>query len=114
MTLERRTPLKRSPIKRTNAQLQRAAFKRRQKRKKNEFSTKVKEQVRARAMNTCEFPGCTKVIRHFHHRRRRSQGGSGEASNCLGLCLQHHDYIHDHPAESYENGWLLHAQGAWT
>lgn len=41
-----------------------------------------------------------------HHVLRRSQGGTDELSNLLCLCSRHHRYVHEHPAESYERGWL--------
>lgn len=41
-----------------------------------------------------------------HHIVRRSQGGTDELANLLVTCSLHHRYIHEHPAESYERGWL--------
>lgn len=115
MTLERRTPLKRSPMKRTGAQLQRAAFKRKAKGIRAtalDFSDEVKAQVRLRAGGRCEFPGCGGPIEHFHHRLLRKHGGPGTVLNCMGVCRISHRYIHDHPSESYANGWLIHSEGA--
>lgn len=50
---------------------------------------------------------CVGRAAHVHHRRLRSQGGGDEPSNLLAVCPPCHRYIHDHPAESYERGWLL-------
>lgn len=50
---------------------------------------------------------CTGRAAHRHHRRMRSQGGGNEPSNLLAVCPSCHDYIHAHPSESYERGWLL-------
>lgn len=45
----------------------------------------------------------------MHHRKMRSQGGGHTASNLLHLCFPCHTYVHEHPADSYANGWLLHS-----
>lgn len=42
-----------------------------------------------------------------HHRLPRSGGGSHDLDNLLVICSKAHRYIHAHPAESYERGWLL-------
>lgn len=41
-----------------------------------------------------------------HHMLPRSAGGGHELANLLPCCGDAHDYIHAHPAESYERGWL--------
>ena len=41
-----------------------------------------------------------------HHVLRRSRGGGHDLDNLLTLCAGHHRYVHEHPAESYERGWL--------
>jgi hypothetical protein len=55
---------------------------------------------------------CTGRAEVRHHILRRSQGGSDEASNTLDLCDADHRWIHDHPAVSYERGWLRHPGAA--
>lgn len=47
-----------------------------------------------------------------HHRRLRSQGGTDDPTNLLWVCTLAHDYIHRHPAESYDRGWLLRAEAS--
>jgi len=68
--------------------------------------------VRLRSSNKCEaqVPGvCTGAGQHIHHRKLRSQGGDNLAKSLLHVCFKCHRYIHDHPAESYERGWLIRA-----
>ena len=44
---------------------------------------------------------------HRHHRKRRSQGGSDDEVNIMLVTPEQHDWIHRHPALSYERGWLV-------
>lgn len=37
----------------------------------------------------------------------RSQGGLGTFENGLDVCANCHSYIHEHPQEAYEQGWLV-------
>lgn len=50
---------------------------------------------------------CSGTGGSWHHRKLRSQGGRDNAANSLFVCSSCHDYIHMHPAISYENGWLV-------
>lgn len=43
---------------------------------------------------------------HCHHVKRRSQGGTDDASNLICLCSFHHSWIHDNPAESRKRGYI--------
>ncbi len=55
----------------------------------------------------CELrlDGCWGTATDTHHRKlRRHKDGS-----VLRLCVPCHRYIHDHPKESYERGWLVHS-----
>lgn len=54
----------------------------------------------------CEIGLCWERPSHRHHRLRRSQGGTDDASNTMDLCAAHHRYVHDHPSQSYALGWL--------
>lgn len=100
--LRRHTPLKpKSAIKRTP--MVHAA----KQGSKTDFPAKVKEAVRRRSGGWCEFPRCTRAAVAFHHRLMRSQGGPGTAENCMHLCTSCHTFVHAHPAQSYEEGWLL-------
>jgi hypothetical protein len=51
---------------------------------------------------------CTGRAEVRHHIRMRSQGGTDDPSNTLDICDAEHRYIHNHPAEAYERGWLTH------
>jgi hypothetical protein len=43
-----------------------------------------------------------------HHRLMRSQGGPDTAENLISVCRSHHDWIHGHPAKSYDLDLLRH------
>lgn len=72
-----------------------------------EFSAKVKHEKRRRTAGRCEFPDCRRQGSQYHHRLMRSQGGLGTLDNCMLLCDEHHGYVHAHPTEAYEHGWLI-------
>lgn len=64
-----------------------------------------------RAGYRCEFETddwrCPcRVLLHCHHIKRRSQGGTDNASNLLVVCARCHDHIHRFPTESRKRGWL--------
>lgn len=58
-------------------------------------------------MDSCVL--CGRPAAHTHHRKLRSQGGTDDPVNLIRLCLACHNVVHDHPAESYEKGWLVHS-----
>ena len=93
---------KRSPMRRAPSRGRRA--------REAEWS-KVCRERRETCGGTCEFPLCNAPGAHGHHRLPRSQGGKDTLENCLWLCAHHHDYVHLHPAESYERGWMLRRSG---
>jgi len=64
--------------------------------------------AQGRAGGTCEARtrACTGRGVHDHHVVRPSRGGRDEIDNLLWVCAPCHGYIHEHPAESYERGWL--------
>ena len=69
-----------------------------------------KHIVRSRSGGICEAGHdevCERQAVHVHHRKLRSQGGSHQAVNLLDLCGPCHDWIHAHPDEAVERGWLL-------
>lgn len=99
--IARKTPMRRTPMHRTARRDDGV-----------EFLPHVKQEAAFRHHNHCGFPGCKRAIQTYHHILRRSQGGKGTVGNCLPLCHEDHRYIHDHPAESFENGWLRHPRPA--
>ena len=55
------------------------------------------------------------AMANLHHRRMRSHGWTGlhNASNLIWLCGSGttgcHGWVHMHPAEAYEHGYLVHS-----
>ena len=49
-----------------------------------------RREVLMRHHGLCAVPGCSLPAEHAHHMEFRSQGGSDEASNLVGLCAAHH------------------------
>lgn len=99
VTLERKTPLKRTAMRRKptrNAS-------------KIEFSPAIKAEVDRRAGGRCEAKThvCTGRITTHHHRQMRGQGGMGTLENCLACCHACHVEIHKDTKKSYEMGWLI-------
>jgi hypothetical protein len=44
----------------------------------------------------CQVPGCSHLAAEAHHKKYRSQGGSDELLNLLGICpFHHHQCIHE-------------------
>lgn len=118
MTIERRTPLKRStkPIKRTAlkrgaVRLKRTVFRTGKPKISKEWQ-QVRRFVEGRANGKCEAntPACPPGSHrgeHAHHRVLRAQQGSDDPSNLLWVCALAHDHIHLHPEESYAAGWMI-------
>jgi hypothetical protein len=87
--LKRKTPLQsHSTLKRTKMQRKRSA-----KARAKEFSRKVRETVLERSNGMCERCGMRRIA-HLHHAVYRSQGGTGELSNAIGLCIPCHEAAH--------------------
>lgn len=78
---------------------------------KKPFPPDVAALIVDRAALCCEAmiveAGCTFKAQHIHHRKMRSQGGGHTPSNCVLICYRCHDWIHKHPAVSYERGFLV-------
>lgn len=76
----------------------------------------VYEAVKLRSESDSPYPVCEAMIRGvctgtpeaWHHRQMRSQGGKHEVVNGFAICAACHSWIHAHPSESYEHGWLVH------
>jgi hypothetical protein len=64
-----------------------------------------------RAGGWCEAatPVCPGLGVSAHHRKLRSQGGDNSLENLLWVAVKCHRWIHDHPKESYEKGWMVKA-----
>jgi hypothetical protein len=103
-TLKRSAPLERStPLAR---QLRRTTGKR----KALGVPSDIKAQVLARDAG-CRASRLVADVRCWgpvdpHHVLRRSQGGPDTVDNLIAVCRAHHDWIHQHPARSYDLGLL--------
>ena len=76
----------------------------------NNFSATVKALVWEVQDGRCGM--CrVDVITAFHHRQMRSQQGSGDRANCLGLCVGCHTLAHHRVGWSYRHGLLVRATG---
>lgn len=126
MALERRTPLRRTELRR-GGQLARTGELRRTGRLERRTRLTVKphsgrtpeeqavwEQTKIlvghRSGWRCEArrsSWCSGDYEHAHHRLRRGQGGPDTVENTLATCHACHDEIHQHPAVSYEVGHLI-------
>jgi 5-methylcytosine-specific restriction endonuclease McrA len=83
-SLKRKTPLRaKSPMKKRRSK----------KALSKEFSPKVREIVLERSNGICERCGARRLA-HLHHATYRSQGGTGELSNAIGLCISCHEAAH--------------------
>jgi hypothetical protein len=58
--------------------------------RKRRRTPRWREEVLARTGGLCAAPGCTRAAEHVHHVVFRSEGGSDEPSNLVGLCWVHH------------------------
>ncbi|GEM_PF-2479411 len=75
------------------------------------FPSRVIQIVDERRRGRCEMCGLAVPV-VYHHRRPKGMGGStapliDSSLNCFGICSPCHRYVHAHPAEAYERGWLL-------
>lgn len=94
--IERSTPLKRSPMRRTV--------------RTRPGWAQARQQRLDYADGWCEtvIPDvCTGIAVHVHHRRRRGQGGTDQQANLLAVCAACHNWIHTHVAAAEKAGWLL-------
>jgi hypothetical protein len=62
-------------------------------------------EIRQRDGNRCARDGSTRDL-HVHHRMLRSAGSDERACNRVTLCAACHRWVHGHPAEALEQGWL--------
>ena len=49
-----------------------------------------RKKILMRHGGLCAVPGCSRDAGHIHHIKFRSQGGTDEETNCVGLCAAHH------------------------
>lgn len=110
--LERGKPLARAAFRRAGAASLARSVWRRTTKPQDPALTAAKREVRARSGGRCEVgaPVCVGRAVHVHHALMRSQGGNRhDPAKMIDACRPCHDYVHAHPSESFERGWLLHA-----
>jgi 5-methylcytosine-specific restriction enzyme A len=73
----------------------------------------VRKVVLARDSNLCLW--CLEPAEHVHHRKPKGIGGTSRPevqwglANLVSVCADHHRWIHEHPAEGYLSGFLVHS-----
>jgi hypothetical protein len=73
---------------------------------------RARRLVLARDGNLCLY--CLGPAEHVHHRKLKALGGTSRPEvqygldNLVSICFVHHRYVHEHPAESYLTGFLVH------
>lgn len=82
-----------------------------------EIDARGKVDTRSGGMCEAAIAGaCQGQAREFQHRKAKGQLGEWTASNGLAVCGHGnaagcHGYIHQHPTESYRNGWSVRSTG---
>jgi len=54
----------------------------------------------------CQFKGCSSVNIELHHKKSRKYFLC-DSESFMSVCRNHHNWIHDNCAESYELGYLI-------
>ena len=70
----------------------------------------VKQAVFTRQDYICAWCSVPGGALDCHHRLPRSRGGRDIPHHCVGVHRLCHSYIHEHPAEAYERGFLVHSE----
>ena len=65
-------------------------------------------EVYNRSRGNCEAgaPVCHGIALHIHHKAGRTGPDAHSPEGLLHVCRECHEYIHAHPAESRERGWM--------
>lgn len=102
-------------------ELKRTSMRRRPLKKKGETDQQavwriVRQEVLERDQYSCQASelvgdACFGSL-HVHHLLPRGRGGEDVLSNLKSVCLWHHQWIHDHPADSYRLGLLRRTEAA--
>lgn len=71
------------------------------------ISDKVREDTFARDQWTCQWCKVPGGALDAHHRLRRSQGGADTVANLVSVHRTCHRYIHEHPDEARQRGFLI-------
>lgn len=112
--LQRKTPLRSSSPSPRDAKP-----KERKSTGKTKGKTRTERVVHGRSGEDCEVrsPWCLGRATNLSHRNHEGQGGKWEPVNILDSCgwgnvTGCHGYIHQHPEEAREKGWVVSAFGA--
>jgi hypothetical protein len=71
---------------------------------------RLRERARAKreaGAVRCGFPGCTVTKVDWHHKKKRSRGGSDDPSNRVWLCRGHHRWVEEHDEAARAMGLSL-------
>lgn len=106
MTLQRKTPMKRTAMKRGGPPKRKPM--KNGGRSPNEFPEETRMAVRRRSGGRCEVESsvCTGEAAHFHHRKLRRHKDQREV-NCLHACSPCHTHIHGNVGKAKLMGWLV-------
>ena len=63
--------------------------------------------VLERSKGWCEVEGCDHVAEIFHHKKGRRAKDSNDPTMILHACNECHLHIHQYPAFSYANGYMV-------
>ena len=88
-------------------------------RRSNREAERIRRYDRARAIvmeaaqGMCEAATrvCVGPAGQVHHRKGRDGELVDNLDYLLAVCYACHDYIHSHPHESYERGWMVRRNG---
>lgn len=97
--------MKRSLLKRSKSQLKRSPLKKVSRHR--ESQNREYSKLRKVFLETCPpCPVTGGVATEIHHTNHREGKLLNDVSQWLGVSLGGHRYIHSHPKEARENGWL--------
>lgn len=68
--------------------------------------TSLRQKLEARSHGICEKCRQARAT-HKHHKKGRGRQDSDHLENLAHLCTFCHNYVHSHPQESYEQGWMI-------
>jgi hypothetical protein len=74
---------------------------------------RAREIVMEAAQGMCEAATmrCVGPAGQVHHRKGRDGDLVDNVDYLIAVCYACHDYIHSHPHESYERGWMIRRNG---
>lgn len=126
LTLKRKKPLKRTPLKRGDNELKRTPLKRgdsqlkRSKMKKKKprvnrnFPPEWRDVLMEKFKGLCQECGRPFDSAHPHHKKYKSQGGSGDLSNAAWLCQKCHTNTHIPPDEEWRIRTMKYRTPSWA